>query len=123
MSGTSSTRTPEAGVSIARTRALTIWQRYQAEPARSVARRGEEAEKTVHREQQIGPPMARSQHVRGAENGRGDAAVPHELLARSARLDVRAHHGRRLSDADVYEMADGGAGGGGHRRTDGRQVH
>jgi hypothetical protein len=55
-------------------------------------------------QQEVRPAMAWTENVPGAEYGGVQGALLNADFTLTADLDVLAHQGRRLRDADVYEV-------------------
>lgn len=66
----------------------------------------------VERDEGVGPAVAGAEDIPGAENGSVEAAVEEELFAVAADVDIGAHDGSGMGDADIEEVVGAGGAGG-----------
>jgi hypothetical protein len=81
-----------------------VAQCHQPQAQRRFTFRRDQPRHRIERQQKVWPSMTGAEHVPRPQDGCGQTCVGNRALARRSRLDVRVHDGRRLRNADIYEM-------------------
>ena len=86
-----------------------LLERDEAEASGTFAERWHESGNRIERNERVRPAMSGAEHVPGPKYGGVEAGGADHIFAFGADFDIRMHHGRRMSDANVDEVLNASA--------------